>query len=119
MINTVKDRKKDVFQNNAMIKTEWRNEEALIAFCNEFLRHPLDDLLFLNADIFTMALTILPIINPWNSELSHWLIEHIYEDTGCRVFYPPKEKFTNQPPSYFIKGDTAAGILKAGKTLLV
>lgn len=100
-----------------MIKTEWRNEETLIAFCNEFLHQPLAT--FANSGIFTMALTILPIINPWNSEVSHWLIEHIYEETGCRLYYPPKEKFTDQPPSYFVKGDTAAGILKAGKTLLV
>lgn len=70
-------------------------------------------------DIFTIAVTILPLINPWNSEISHWLIEHIYELTGCRVYYPPKEKFSDQPPSYFIKGSTAAGVLQAGRFLMV
>lgn len=72
-----------------------------------------------NLDIFTIAVTILPLINPWNSEISHWLIENIYEMTGCRVFYPPKEKFSDQPPSYFIKGGTAAGVLQAGRYLMV
>lgn len=103
-----------------MLKTEWRNEDALFNFCDEFLSLH-NSLMFStnNVDVFTMALTILPIVNPWNPEISHWLIEHIFDVTGCRVFYPPKEKFSDQPPSYFIKGSSATGVLKAGKFMLV
>lgn len=103
-----------------MLKTEWRNEDVLISFCDEFLlSHTALMFASNNSDVFTMALTILPIVNPWNADISHWLIEHIFDVTGCRVFYPPKEKFSDQPPSYFIKGGTSTGVLKAGKFMLV
>uniref|UniRef100_A0A915E196 K Homology domain-containing protein n=1 Tax=Ditylenchus dipsaci TaxID=166011 RepID=A0A915E196_9BILA len=96
-----------------MLKTEWRNQDILVKFCDEFLSRPKKA--SGNMEVFTLAETVLPLINPWNAELSHSLIEYIYSSTGCRVFYPPKEKFADQPPSYFIKGESASNVLEAAK----
>lgn len=66
---------------SAVLKTEWRNEELLVDFCNEFLgskqlkTSQVDDL-------FTLGLAVLPLINPWNYELSHRLMGSLYEQTS-------------------------------------
>ncbi|KAI1727464.1 KH domain-containing protein [Ditylenchus destructor] len=101
---------------SGMLKTEWRNESILVKFCDEFLsvkNYRLED-----PDVFTVAISILPLVNPWNAELSGRLLEHVFNLTGCRVFYPPKEKFADHPPSYFVKGTSASRVLKATKYLL-
>uniref|UniRef100_A0A914MQ75 K Homology domain-containing protein n=1 Tax=Meloidogyne incognita TaxID=6306 RepID=A0A914MQ75_MELIC len=89
---------------NGVLKTEWRNEELLTKKSS-------------SNDLLTFGIALLPLINPWNIELSHRLIGNIAEQTGCRIFYPPKEKYAIQPPTYFIKGTSMSGILQAGKYL--
>src|SRR4051794_29577065 len=110
-----------VFQTDAVMKTEWRNEEMLAKFCDEFFKPFVSNSGTLHSDgeCFAMAITYLPLINPWNIELSNKLIDYIYTDTGCRVFCPPKEKFCEHPPSYFIQGMTAASVLHAARLLSV
>lgn len=102
---------------SAVLKTEWRNEEMLVEFCNEFF-----DLKQIKTsqtnDLFTLGLALLPLINPWNHELSHRLIGSLNEQTNCHIFYPPKDKYSVQPPTYFIKGTSMSGILHAGKYIL-
>lgn len=102
--------------SNGVLKTEWRNEEILIEFCNEYLNAKNIKKTH-SGDLLTFGIALLPLINPWNIELSHRLIGNLYEQTGCRIFYPPKEKYAIQPPTYFIKGSSMSGILQAGKYL--
>lgn len=101
---------------NGVLKTEWRNEELLIEFFNEYLNVK-DIKKNQPSDFLTFGMALLPLINPWNIELSHRLIGNLYEQTGCRIFYPPKEKYAVQPPTYFIKGPSMSGILQAAKYL--
>jgi len=42
----------------------------------------------------------------------------IKEDTGVNVIYPPMEKYNSEPPSYFFKGPSVAGILRAARYLI-
>lgn len=85
-----------------MLKTEWRNKESLVKICDEFF-NKFNVIVNHQEEIFTISLSILPLINPWNDKLSYLILDYIFKDTGCRIFYPPKEKYTSQPPSYFIK----------------
>ncbi|KAL3084987.1 hypothetical protein niasHS_010056 [Heterodera schachtii] len=103
---------------SGVLKTEWRNEDLLVDFCEEFMNAK-----FLNkkapiSELFTLAIALLPLINPWNNELSHRLVGNLYEQTGCRVFYPNKEKYVVEPPTYFVKGASVAGLLQSGKYLM-
>jgi hypothetical protein len=70
----------DDFKSGVM-KTEWRNEDLLVTFCEEFLSNKTIKGANCN-DLFTLGMALLPLINPWNQELSHRLIGSIYDQTG-------------------------------------
>ena len=67
--------------SNGVLKTEWRNEEILIEFCNEYLNAKQIKKTH-SGDLLTFGIALLPLINPWNIELSHRLIGNLYEQTG-------------------------------------
>ena len=75
--------------SSGVLKTEWRNEEVLVELCNEVIaahqplpllkKAPAKDA---NDELFTMGVALLPLINPWNQELSHRLVGSLYDQTG-------------------------------------
>ena len=65
-------------------------------FCGEFLG--LQSSQPGETEMYTMVESLLPLINPWNPELSQKLTDHIQERAGARVVFPSEEKFNDQPP---------------------
>lgn len=106
---------------NGILKTEWRNRGTLVKLCEQFVT-PAEmnvDHHNVNAasELYIVGIVLHPLINPWNEELSYRLISMIRKETNCQIYYPPAEKFTNQPPSYFIKGNSIDGVIRSTQYL--
>jgi hypothetical protein len=101
-------------RKSAVLKTEWRNEAVLVRFCNEFLADVDSDC---SNSVFIMALSLLPLVNPWNAEISQWLVEYVQRILNCQVLYPPKEQFSDQAPYYFVRGSSVVRVLQATRFL--
>ena len=104
-------------QNNIVLKTEWRNEISFVRFCNEFIAVPSPT--SQDTGVYTIALSLLPLVNPWNVNLNQGLIAFMSDTLGCQFLYPPKEKFDDQAPYYFIRGESVVRVLQAARFLFV
>lgn len=97
-----------------MLKTEWSYRTELAAICEEFLADvPKED------DTFQVPIPLLPLINPFNMEVSSRLVKFIREKTGARVQYPPLERYLMEPPTYFVTGKSVEDVVLAVKHLIV
>jgi hypothetical protein len=88
-----------------------------VRFCNEFIASPSPT--SHAPGVYTIALSLLPLVNPWNVGLNQGFIAFVRDSLGCQFLYPPKEKFIDQAPYYFIRGESVVRVLQAARFLFV
>ncbi len=97
------------------LKTDWRHEKELVQFCAELI----DPANPQSQDVYVIKIELLPLLNPWNAELTSRLVAWMRRTLGCQLSCPDKDGFAERAPVFEIRGASLMNLLLAARFLYV